>query len=189
MNTKLCKKCYLEKPIEDFTREKKGSEKRRSKCRVCTLELDKVWRHSDRGRQSKRKAHVVYLSNPRAKVNYKNYQFKYSKSDNGRNADSKWKKNNFTKMRERSLKIKYNMTLDDYDKLFKNQNEVCDICKNPEGSFDRKGKLRLLAVDHCHKTGKVRGLLCFGCNASLGKFKDSTEILQNAIDYLKKHEG
>jgi len=44
-----------------------------------------------------------------------------------------------------------------------------------------------LAVDHCHVSGKIRGLLCFHCNSSLGKMKDSVEILQNAIDYLKKN--
>ena len=41
-----------------------------------------------------------------------------------------------------------------------------------------------LAVDHCHKTGKIRGLLCGGCNTSIGSFEDNPELLKNAIKYL-----
>ena len=57
--------------------------------------------------------------------------------------------------------------------------KICRKCNK------ETGKLKRLAVDHCHETGKVRGLLCFHYNSSLGKFKDSIELLQNAIDYLK----
>jgi len=45
----------------------------------------------------------------------------------------------------------------------------------------------LLYVDHCHSSGKVRGLLCHHCNTALGKFQDSVEVLSSAIDYLRKN--
>lgn len=84
---------------------------------------------------------------------------------------------------------KFNLTIEDYEKLKKDQNNVCAICKKPERQTKIKTKeIKDLAVDHCHKTGKIRGLLCFACNGSLGKFEDSIELLQSAIDYLKRHK-
>lgn len=79
------------------------------------------------------------------------------------------------------LKRKYGITISVYKELFQNQGGLCAICKKPENNKD-------LAVDHCHKTKKVRGLLCFKCNASLGKFEDSIELLQNAISYLETNK-
>jgi hypothetical protein len=64
---------------------------------------------------------------------------------------------------------------------YKKLNGICDICGNPETS-----KYFLLSVDHNHKTGKVRGLLCSNCNNGLGRFKENIIILQNAIEYLKR---
>lgn len=84
------------------------------------------------------------------------------------------------------LKIQYKMTLEQYDELLKIQNHLCYICKNPESSIDKRyNKTRDLSVDHCHKTGKIRGLLCDKCNRGLGYFKDSIENLESAIQYLK----
>lgn len=86
------------------------------------------------------------------------------------------------------LKVQYKMRLEDYDKLLKIQNHVCRICGNPETTLDKRyNKTRDLSVDHCHKTGKIRGLLCDKCNRGLGYFKDSIEFLESAIQYLKAH--
>ncbi len=63
------------------------------------------------------------------------------------------------------------------------QKHVCAICKKEE-TVKNRGKIRCLAIDHCHTTGKVRGLLCSRCNTGLGLFKDNPEYLQNAITYL-----
>lgn len=81
---------------------------------------------------------------------------------------------------------KYKISLEEYNNMLLSQNNLCSICNQEETSLSSLGKVKNLAVDHCHKTGKVRGLLCWKCNVSLGRFKDSIELLQNAIDYLKK---
>jgi hypothetical protein len=65
------------------------------------------------------------------------------------------------------------------------QNYLCAICGNPETRMF-KGKITKLAIDHCHKTGEVRGLLCHKCNSILGYANDSIELLANAIKYLSK---
>jgi len=75
----------------------------------------------------------------------------------------------------------YNIDASMYNKLLTEQNNVCAICKRCCVSGRR------LAVDHDHKTGKVRGLLCGRCNTGLGNFTDSIEFLEEAIKYLK-HE-
>lgn len=79
------------------------------------------------------------------------------------------------------LKKKYKITLDDYEKLYEIQGGLCDICGKQESE-------RLLSIDHDHKTGKVRGLLCSNCNLGLEMFKDNTSILLKAIIYLNKIE-
>ena len=77
-------------------------------------------------------------------------------------------------------------SMEDYYKILESQNGVCAICKKQSNKRSNNGKtIKALAVDHCHKTGKVRGLLCDKCNTSLGHFCDSIEILQSAINYLK----
>jgi hypothetical protein len=63
--------------------------------------------------------------------------------------------------------------------MLQQQNGLCAICKKTE-----TGKTSNLCVDHCHKTGKVRGLLCNNCNKGLGLFKDNPEVLLNASAYL-----
>lgn len=71
--------------------------------------------------------------------------------------------------------------LDTYQRLFEEQDGVCAICKSPEN-----GRYKHLSVDHCHETGKIRGLLCNNCNRGIGLLKDSPELLKNAIKYVQR---
>lgn len=80
-----------------------------------------------------------------------------------------------------SLKKLYGITLREYDIMANQQNNLCAICQRPPSG---KGCHAVLAVDHDHKSGKVRGLLCAGCNKLLGYAKDNASVLQNAILYL-----
>ena len=81
--------------------------------------------------------------------------------------------------RARDYKNKYGITISDYDLMFLEQDGVCKICSKAEPTYTN------LAVDHCHTTGKVRGLLCTPCNKALGLFEDKQDLLLNAISYLK----
>lgn len=83
---------------------------------------------------------------------------------------------------------KYGITLDRYKEMLTEQGGVCAICKRPERSIEFKtGQTRNLAVDHCHATKKVRGLLCFDCNSAIGRLKESTALLDAAKAYLLTH--
>jgi hypothetical protein len=78
--------------------------------------------------------------------------------------------------RERSRKTLYNLTDEEYKRLYDEQLGKCAIC--------RKAANKVLSVDHCHHGGKIRGLLCTSCNVGLGMFKDDVSILTDAIYYL-----
>ena len=72
----------------------------------------------------------------------------------------------------------------EYKQLLESQNNKCAICGIEGGENNRGDKL---AVDHCHDSGKIRGLLCHKCNTALGLLKDSKDYLQSAIAYLTKN--
>lgn len=84
---------------------------------------------------------------------------------------------------------KYGLTVEDYDRMLVEQKSLCAICGQPEIQMNHhSGKILDLAVDHCHVTGKVRGLLCSRCNKMLGLTADSLEILTKAQEYLAKSQ-
>lgn len=78
---------------------------------------------------------------------------------------------------------RYNLKQGELQKMRNSQNNLCAICGTKPLLKNRN-----LAVDHCHKTGKVRGLLCTNCNNGLGRFKDSKILLNKSIKYLEKYE-
>lgn len=89
---------------------------------------------------------------------------------------------------DRNINRRYGISRAQYDELLKLQNDGCAICGQRETSFDpRAGTVKKLAVDHCHKTNKIRGLLCWRCNGTIGKLEDDIELLDKMRAYLVKH--
>lgn len=86
--------------------------------------------------------------------------------------------------RNDKFKRKFGITVEDYELRHAFQGGVCAICKNPETAVQRYG-LKRLALDHCHTTGKIRGLLCQRCNQMIGHGGDNIELLKAAIAYLE----
>jgi len=86
--------------------------------------------------------------------------------------------------REHTLR-KFGLTSATYDALLEKQKGVCAICKKPEEA-ERKGRVFNLAVDHNHRTGKIRGLLCCRCNRLLGRIENNPDWLAQALEYLEK---
>jgi hypothetical protein len=87
-------------------------------------------------------------------------------------------------LRDRWLRKKYGISLAIYESMLSAQGGACAICGVVEDIKTRWGTARNLKVDHCHVNGAVRGILCQGCNAGLGHFRDSPDIMQKAIAYL-----
>ncbi len=90
-----------------------------------------------------------------------------------------------TKTRQRELILRriYGITSENYNDMFIEQGGCCAIC----GKHQEEFKFRL-SIDHCHETGKVRGLLCHRCNGGLGCFDDNIQIVKNVIKYLEQTE-
>lgn len=87
------------------------------------------------------------------------------------------------KSRRGYLKYFYGITLDQYQEMLAKQNYCCAVCEVHHSVFSKS-----LHVDHCHKTGKIRELLCPQCNHVIGSGKENPSILRAAISYLEKHE-
>lgn len=93
----------------------------------------------------------------------------------------KRRKANPLEWKSQRLKYSFGISLEDYNNILKNQDNKCAICrisanKCPKGLY----------VDHCHKTGQIRGLLCNNCNTGIGMLQDSSELCDTASRYLSK---
>jgi|SRR6185369_3578997 len=96
---------------------------------------------------------------------------------------SKWWKSESGRLSTANTKLKarFGITLDEYLSILKQQNYKCLICGISHSYMGHR-----LAVDHNHNTGKIRGLLCKGCNMGIGNFKENTSNLLKAVDYIKE---
>lgn len=88
----------------------------------------------------------------------------------------------FEDRRDGIIRRQYGITLAEYDQMLRDQDYKCAICGNEDEVEGRR-----LAIDHCHDSGKVRGLLCGKCNRGLGLFYDNKDLLTNAMAYLDKY--
>lgn len=160
---KICAICKQEKPPEDFAKSTQRKDGRGSYCKPCDNERKARWKAKD----------------PDAVRKYHN---EYRKQ---------WVKDNRDKERQyqrrTDLKRKFGLTLEEYEALLEVQGGVCAICERPERYADpRTGHIRYLAVDHCHDSNEIRGLLCSYCNLGLGQLGDTEESLMKAVEYLRK---
>ena len=88
--------------------------------------------------------------------------------------------------RTRDMKQKYGITPEDYEELLDYQGGVCMICRQPESQINYSSKkVNPLAIDHNHKTGSLRFLLCARCNTVLGRMNDDPKLLRRMADYLE----
>lgn len=173
---KTCSKCGKEKSEERFYF-RKDTGKYRSDCKDCCNKRNMNWGQNNK---DKRKAICSrYYLNNSEEILKRNTKWRDENKDRMNQLTSEWKKDNPNKARSIRLKSLYNITLEEYNRILDDQNGVCGIC---QGSCST-GKQ--LAVDHCHETDVVRGLLCLSCNTSLGGFKDSIKLLNAAIEYLE----
>lgn len=102
---------------------------------------------------------------------------KLAKNQEWRNSNPDKYQKSVSDMRWVAKKRRYGISKDDFLEMLYLQNNSCSICKI---QIDESAH-----IDHCHSTGKVRGLLCSNCNKGLGMFKDNIDILKSAIEYLE----
>jgi hypothetical protein len=174
---KYCCSCKIIKPKSDFSYGNFNTTNG-SRCRPCATKSTNEWRTKNK-EKVKLQTKIRYDKNPE------------KGRERTRKCMEKIKKNNPEKyavlIRKTNLQ-KFGLTIEEYEEMIKNQNNLCAICNKPENTIHPQTKnIKRLAIDHCHKTNKVRGLLCGRCNPMIGYAQNSIEILKLAIQYLIKN--
>ena len=143
-------------------------------CRRCGTDKPRSEFHKDSGAKEGLCAYCKECNKAKSRA--------WTKANPERVREHSRKRAEAGKFREYLLKYKYGLTMEQYDALFAAQGGVCAICGRPEAG--REGH-KNLAVDHCHTSNAVRGLLCHSCNRALGLLQDSAEVLEKALAYLR----
>lgn len=144
---KICNSCRVEKPFDDFFKDKNHSSGHYSICKSCKSKSTQKWRVKNRE--------------------------KYNEKMRRYNADHK------RQLRSHKLKKTYNISIEEYESILASQDNKCWICKKSNAPLKRP-----FIVDHCHKTKKNRGILCYGCNRALHTL-EKEGLLQRAFAYLE----
>ncbi len=158
MNTKVCPCCHFEKSIKSFGANTRYLDGLQSYCNPC-------------------KNSSKYKNKENEKRLNKNWTDKNKPRRYALN--KRWRTHNPEVYLNSRLKSVYKITLEEYNKMKEKQNNICAICFKAQTN-------KRLAIDHCHSTGKVRGLLCSSCNTALGLLKDNIDSMNNAIIYLQR---
>lgn len=158
MTEKPCSKCGKVKPLIEFHRHRSTGDNHSAQCKQCTRERNAKWKleNPDKVKEMGR----VYFRREKKRIMAQRVK-RHDESPRSRN--------------ESHIRRTYGLTLEEYDAMHERQDNRCLVCKE-------KTKLH---VDHCHSSGKVRGLLCFFCNAGIGMFKDDPRLMKAAIRYLE----
>lgn len=167
---KKCKTCNQLLPLTDYYKDPKSKDRLFYSCKKCySIYRKNVRKNNPRSEDEKKeynKKNRIYYENNKEK--------KAVLAKRRRESDP-------ISYRNRGYKYKYGISIIEYDKILESQNNACAICKTPQSDLNYS-----LAVDHCHDTNKVRGLLCRHCNLAIGYFKDNINVIQNSIYYLEK---
>lgn len=172
---KRCSKCKVEKSLEEF--HKKGQTGRGSYCKPCASAYDT----SERTKLA-RKAHDNL---PENLIKEKNRQAERRRKPEVQEYHRAYQRDprNRSRARLNLLMAKFGLSVVDYERMLETQGGTCALC--PATRFDVRWER--LAVDHCHKTGKVRQLLCGRCNMLLGNSGDDPSLLERMALYLRNH--
>ena len=160
---KRCKHCGELKPLEDFYGDAAARDGRRPECKACSAARRKRW----------------YAENRELEIG----RVKAWQQANAERLNAYRREHNARPERKRALRDgyyrrTYGLSADDVDAMLAAQGGVCAIClRRP----DREASLH---VDHCHSTGRIRGVLCLNCNQGIGKLGEDPETFRRAAEYL-----
>lgn len=175
---KKCCRCLAEKPVEEFGINRANRDGRQSACSECIRKAEPKWNALPLARRKKKNAKKAAKDRERLQGDKEFQQYHVEKT-------RQWRKENPESVKASSrrsqLKTAHGLTEAGYKVLFDAQNGKCFLCGDPPGS-------RGLFVDHDHATGRIRGLLCLGCNTGLGMLGDNAAGLERALAYVQEPE-
>jgi hypothetical protein len=160
---KRCKKCGDVKPLGEFYQATGTRDGRRGQCKACEIARNKAWY------QQNRKRAIAYVKG-----------WQRANAERVRDYQRQYRADHAQQFREGHLRRVFNLTAAQYEELLEAQGGGCALC----GRAPRSD--RSLHVDHNHKTGVLRGLLCFRCNVGIGHFREDTLRMADAIVYLAR---
>ena len=161
---KRCKVCGEVKPLDDFYRCAGMKDGHRHDCKVCNLAAKKARYDAD-----PQKAITRVVTWQKANADH------VRAVRRAHNATPERQR----KQRDSYYLRTYGLTADQFDALLEQQGGGCAICRK---LFERLASMHL---DHDHRTGRIRGILCLNCNQGVGKFFDDPELLERAAAYLR----
>jgi hypothetical protein len=183
---KTCTKCKDAKPEGDFYKQKKSPDGFHAHCKSCRSEYDRRLRETAEDRrplvESKKCKHCGEIKPSRmfaCNATCVDRLYPYCRACQRLRDKERWKKS----AKEASRLRQFGLTPGAYDRMYEDQCGLCWICQQEETCSDG----RSLAVDHCHATGKVRGLLCSKCNRAIGSFGDDPDVIARAAEYLRRN--
>ena len=203
METKICSKCKQEKSVGEFNKETRKKYGLRTECRECSKqyyaenkekfkENYKLYRAESKENIKKYNKKYYAENKEKIKESRKQYREKNPKkikeiakkyylenSEEIRKNKKQYREKNLEIYKNARLKRKYGITLEQYNAMSQEQDNVCFICKQQ----------KKLVVDHCHNTGAVRGLLCNECNTAIGFLKETPQYFINALEYLEVYNS
>lgn len=157
---KSCSRCYLEKDLTEYHVDNRSKDGRRIVCKTCIKKHDQLYYQNN-------------LEKKRMQAT------EYRKSERGRRVRKEHYQKNKEAKRLYCIEKTYGLNSEDYTQMLNKQNGQCLICNDSENNG------RNLCVDHCHNTGRVRGLLCDKCNLSIGLLRDDAIRVKKLFEYLK----
>lgn len=169
---KTCRLCTVQHPLEMFFRDRTKPDGRRPRCKPCDALQAKRYREEN---VEKVRASIANWAKRNPHV--------------ARETTARYRAKNRTVGRKTHLS-RYGITIEEYERLAELQDNLCAICGCPETRKNpHTGQARHLSVDHDHKTGKVRALLCSPCNSALGHLRDDADRALAALIYLEEHSS
>lgn len=193
--------CYRHGDLNEDNAYKAIEEGRiRFRCKICAHENSKkrykenreeaILRAAKWKRENKERVRELNrIDREKNPEKYKKWREDYEKRnrDHLRSQGKEFRERHKDRLQKKAVCKLHNIEISDYEEMVKDQENKCKICGMEETRI-WKGKPMRLCIDHDHKTGKIRGLLCHSCNTGLGKFCDNTDLLERAIMYLMDNE-
>jgi hypothetical protein len=194
IQTMKCLVCGEEKPATAhfFCRSKTSSLGIYAQCKSCRAKQavkDRANRTPEQI-QKERESRRLYRRNNKELIRSANSEWKSKNREYVREMQRMYRERDKDRYRRNTrrtqLRVNYGITPDDLNGMITSQGGVCAICQR---SLDSSTKWLIPHVDHDHKTGKVRALLCGRCNAAIGLFDDNTAVIRASADYIDQHHG
>ena len=178
MNRK-CSTCLSDKPLSEFHKNCRTKDGYVAECKACKKVRAKKWYDINPSKRKEVSKNWKTINKERCKVTSKAWWQKNK---------HKAKKKTTEYNHKYALNKFYKMTPEQYDEMLVKQGGVCAIC-NCKETAKTKNTVRNLSVDHCHTTNKIRSLLCYRCNLGIGYLREDLDILQAAIEYIRRHSA